>query len=456
MHLRRKTRLSVEQLEDRNCPSLTIAFMSGNLTVGGAPTHGDLTVTETAANNFQVKDGTFNYGTYKVTGNITLNLTSHQGHPINIDLGGFSAPNNITINLGLGDNTSNVANGIGVFSSVPGGRINGSLTVQGGSGEETFLPGFKVNGIIPTPLSLAVGADLVFTAKANLAPGNINVMDTGVLFATPPTVTVAGNVRTSAVDGLGLASGTTVGRSVIAFTGGEKALFVELQAKVNQDVTLNYGDSTQGSTVQLDPTAKIGGNLFAGLGNGPNSFSSAPGSVLGNATVLGGAGMGTFTFGGAVNGWLTANLGDGANTLSFQASGSVGGNLTVTNGNSNDSITLDGSVAGNTNVSLGNGDNTVTIGSAPEGTLFWTSGNGNDSVTFGDTTNAPSIWNVQMRFGTGNDTLTLAGKGTVATPNGLTGFIDMGGPPAGNSFDPTGSLVTGTWIIVSPFSLQNV
>jgi hypothetical protein len=106
--------------------------------------------------------------------------------------------------------------------------------------------------------------------------------------------------------------------------------------------------------------------------------------------------------------------------------------------------------------SLGSGNDTVTIGNAPGGTLYWTSGNGNDSVTLGDgTTAAGEFWNVHMQFGTGSDTLALSGPGTLASEF-LTGFIDMGGPPAGNSFDPTGQLALGNWVIVSPFTLQNV
>src|SRR5207245_8133889 len=126
------------------------------------------------------------------------------------------------------------------------------------------------------------------------------------------------------------------------------------------------------------------------------------------------------------------------------------------NGN-NDYTAFNGTVGGSLRFNFGNGDNTVTIDHAPAGVLYWTSGNGNDSVMLGGATNAPGeTWNVNMRFGTGSDTLTLAGNGTVANPEKMTGFIDMGGPPAGNSFDPTNSLGAGTWVIVSPFTLQNV
>jgi hypothetical protein len=87
--------------------------------------------------------------------------------------------------------------------------------------------------------------------------------------------------------------------------------------------------------------------------------------------------------------------------------------------------------------------------------LFWQSGSGNDSVTLGATGTNGQSWNVQMTFGTGNDTLTLAG-GTAVQPNSLSGIIGMAGPPGGNSFAPTGSLAAGTWIIVPPFTIKNV
>ena len=78
-------------------------------------------------------------------------------------------------------------------------------------------------------------------------------------------------------------------------------------------------------------------------------------------------------------------------------------------------------------------------------------------MTFGDATNqGPERWNVHMQFGTGSDTLTLAGNGTVASPEQLTGVVNMGGPSGGNAFDPTGSLAAGTWITVAPFTRQNV
>ncbi len=97
------------------------------------------------------------------------------------------------------------------------------------------------------------------------------------------------------------------------------------------------------------------------------------------------------------------------------------------------------------------------VGNAPGGQLTWNSGNGQDSLTLGDATNqGGELWNVHMQFGSGSDTFVLAGNGTVATPERLAGFVDMGGPRGANAFDPTGSLAAGTWLTVSPFTLKHV
>lgn len=147
-----------------------------------------------------------------------------------------------------------------------------------------------------------------------------------------------------------------------------------------------------------------------------------------------------------------------ANYLMF--SGTVNGNMQVTAGNGDNDLDgllgqgFTGTVTGNVSFYLGNGNDTVTITNAPLGKLTWISGNGSDSVQLGEaaTPTAPGqVWNVYVRFGTGSDTLTLGGDPVLSNPEYITGFVDMGGPPGGNTF------TQGTnWIVLSPFTLQNV
>jgi hypothetical protein len=455
MKSRPRSRLWLEQLENRLVPSLTVQSFGGSLFVSGLPT-GNVLLTETAPNAFQVMDGTQNLGTFAHISNVNLNLINHQNKSVNINLNGNTLTGNLFINEGLGDTTSNAANGTGIF----GGRIGGSLTVVGGAGEEEVVPGLQVTSAPPfaVAIGLSVGGDIIFNARSNLAPFAFNVLDTGILFgAGAPTVTVGGSIQATFVDAVAVGQNTTVGKNLTATAApAEGNGFLGVAGTVRGSVQATFGNGPAGNTLDLLPTGVIGGSLQASLGDGPAIVLLEAGSTVGtNASISSGAGNDSFSVADQINGNASFNGGDGNDSITLSAA-TVFGNLSVTEGGGNDSVTIDGTFNGNMNVTLGNGNDTVTIGSNPGGTLFWNSGNGNDSVTFGDATNVPGTWNVNMRFGTGNDTLTLAGTGTVATPNALTGFIDFGGPPGGNSFDPTGSLAAGTWVTVQPFTIQNV
>lgn len=484
---KRPVRLWLEALEDRWCPSLTVQNASGYLIISGTPVGtnaaGGLLIQGTAArtNFFTIKDGSTYLGTYQVTNNLYLNLNNHQSEGINIDLNSNTIPGNLFINLGTGNNTGNVQFSVAVYNSTGGattGRIGGNLQVVNGSGSETVIPGFQNNfSNAPPAFGLRVGGDLTFNAKVGgPTPSNFDVLDTGagsaVAGTTPPTVVVGGNVNTTAVDAVGLGPTTTVGKSVSIAAAGERPLFVQDFATVQGNVGITgsqtrapnpvIGPSQLGNFIEVGGfptgTAFVGGSLQMSAGPGDAFFLIDAGTTVNGTTgITSSSGSDTVSIGGGnFNSNLTLNMGDGNDSINLAAGTSVLGSMSLNAGNGNNFVTDDATVGSTLTFNFGNGDDTVTIGSAPGGMLNWTSGSGNDSVTFGDATNTPSTWNVNMRFGTGNDTLTLAGNGTVATPNFLTGFIDMGGPPGGNSFDPTGSLLAGTWVIVQPFTLQNV
>src|SRR5579859_533186 len=99
----RRTRLWLEELETRWCPSLTVQNVPGNLIISGTPVGANagngLFIQGTAAhtNNFTVMDGTHFLGTYAVGGNVILNLNNHQGERINFDLNGNTLGGSLTI-----------------------------------------------------------------------------------------------------------------------------------------------------------------------------------------------------------------------------------------------------------------------------------------------------------------------------------------------------------------------
>jgi len=445
-----RPRLHLEHLETRLCPALTMRLMSGTLFITGSPV-GDLAVTEKAANAFQVTDGGKSLGTYSSVSNINLNLSSHTDKKIDFDFGGLRLGGNLYINEGLGFQASPGTTGTGLRN----GSIGGSVTVVGGSGDESLNLG--LDSAAANPAALTVGGDVTFSPHVNSNVGGFrNIFLAGQFAATPP-VTIGGSVSLNNVGNILLGVSATVGRnlSVSAGVGQPETFFDVGTVKGNLSVS-SVGTAANvalGFGALLPATVQ--GSVSVNLGSGNDSFSFAAGSTIGaSANIATGGGDDSVNLDGAVGGDLTVNAGDGTDTITSAAvTGTVAGNMSVTAGSGNDSVTLDGSVSGNLNITLGNGDDTVTIGNAPGGVLHWTSGNGNDSVTLGDgTTMAGEVWNVHMQFGTGNDTLALAGPATQT----LTGFIDMGGPPGGNSFDPTGQTGAGTWVIVSPFTLQNV
>jgi hypothetical protein len=449
----RRTQLLVEALEDRFCPSLTLTLASGTLFISGSPTGSPLLLNETAANSFKVMDGTMNLGTYSGVSNINMNLSSHTNKAITFDFGGNRLGGNLFINEGLGVHAAPGTTGTGLLN----GSIGGSVTVVGGSGDEELRLG--TNGQGSADAALAVGGNVTFSPHTNaIVGGKLNTFDTEG--GTGPTVTVGGSVSLNNVGNVALGTGTTVGQDVSISAGSGQPENVIDVATINRNLSI----SSIGTTANINLgfmglPATIKGSLSANLNtSGNDTFSfTATSTIGGNANISTGAGNDSIVLNGPISGSASVNGGEGNDTITSATTGTVAGNLSLTEGNGNSSVSLDGSVTGNESFTLGSGNDTVTIGNAPNGLLSWNSGNGADSVTFGDSSNAAGeTWNVNMRFGTGNDTLTLAGNGTVGSPEALTGFIDMGGPPGGNQFDPTGSTAAGTWVIVSPFTLQNV
>jgi hypothetical protein len=281
-----------------------------------------------------------------------------------------------------------------------------------------------------------------------------------------PGSSVGGDVTTTQIDNVavgqpGLALATVGGNVNVNDSGANAALIVNVFGNVGKSVSVT-GTAFDDNFVLQQASAGVGGNITGGLSvdlggsvTFGNSFLLDAGTTVGaNATLTSGAsatGAGSaFTVNGTVNGSLTANLGAGNDSFAFNVGASVGGGLSVTGGNGANTVTADGTVGGNLSFNFGNGNDSVTVGPAPGGQLLWTSGNGNDSVTLGDANAlANSTWNVHMTFGTGNDTLTLSDAAPAT--QFITGFVDLGGPPGGNTFSQGLN-----WTTVPPFTLQNV
>jgi hypothetical protein len=435
MRSARRTRLWVEQLEDRRCPSLTVSLVSGSLYVSGVPT-GTLTIQETGTNVFRVMDGTVFLGAYTAS-NLNVRLTSRPAD-VNILLNATGLGGNLSLDLGTGDT-------VGGPSSihVGGGRIGGSLTGLRGGGNETYDLGFDATG---GTSPLTVGGSVSVTAVTSRGSGGSQPRDT--LFLNTGS-SIGLDLTTTFVDSVFLAPGTSVGRNVSVNNSLEHTMpDTFLEGNIGQDVTIT-GPAT-GISVDLGSlgAAVIGRNLSINAPAGNSSVTLAAGSLVGGtAGITTGGGNDSIDLGGQVNGNATVSTGDGTDTVSLDAGAAVFGSLRINGGNGDNTLTVDGSVGGDLVFNLGNGNNTATVSQAPGGVLRWTSGNGNDSLTLTDTNSpAGTTWTVNVVFGSGDDTFALTGT----TSQFLTGSVDGGGHILGNVFSPGAN-----WTLQSTFMLSN-
>jgi hypothetical protein len=423
----------LETLEDRRCPTVNFTLASGNLFIMGAP-NGVLSITEMGTRLFRVKEGATTIATFPVPGSIFVTL-ARRTDAIDVALNPSGLGGNLLMNLGAGDTLP--PNSI---INIHGGRIFGSLTIVKGSGGETFSLGLLPGNLVHDPLS--VGGDVNVVASLSSGVGGGQPRDTLILDAGS---SINGNLQTTNVDSVLLASvpalpAATVSGNLTVNNNLEKTTpDVTVLGQVGKNVTVT-GPAT-GSSFALIPgvpgAGLIGGNLSVNSLGGTTLVQLAPGSeVQGNAGIQTGTGADLVQLGGLIDGDAQIGTDGGNDNVSLVSGAAVSGNLRVIGGNGNNTLALSGTVSGNLFVQQGNGNVTATVGVAPSGVLGWVSGNGNDLLTLGSAAApAGSDWNSSIRFGNGDDTLTLSA--TAPANQFLRGLIDGGGRLLGNTFNPT-------------------
>lgn len=482
MQAKRRARLLMEQLERRDCPSLSFSYSLGSLTISGSPrfagTGGtaaqqQLSIVRTAGTIYTITDtnGT-NSGSlsFSITRNLQLNMTSYQNANITINLNNNAATNplggNITLNLGRGN--TNPADSVtieGGATTGQAGKINGSVTIQGGSGEETI----NIGGTDPAnPTLLTVGGSVSFSNsfQTGFLGNTFNVND-GTRVGVDVLATQASTV---AVGSLAPTNGTTIGRNLtINDSNASAGAFVDIAASILGNVSLtgtNVGDFfTISSTA-----AVIGGSVSATFGGGSNNVSVDTGAtILGSFTINAGAGSNavnisapaaaTNTIGGSVS----ITLGGGNNTVATESivGGSpsrIGGNMTVNVGGGSNAISLVGTIAGSATVTTGAGSNTISTTDTPNnlaGTisnnLTLNLGNGTNVVTLGTSALPGSIGgSLTVNGGTGTETLSIAapinGSAFFNMNNG-TNSVTVTGTVNGSTFNYTGGTVSDSLVI---------
>ncbi len=474
--------LSLEALEDRACPSLTVSLTSSYLRISGTPTSttDPLSITQVGgANNnlFQVKDGTHNLGTYRVSGSLYVNLTSRP-NDVDVVLNGGFVPGNVQMQLGNGyvgsdpfDAAVNVASD--TTGGTAGGTIRGSLIITGGNGQEFLDVGgyqdeLAATPVPRTPAPITIRGNLTASTKAGAAGFLGDQLQLGA------GTRVGGNVQATQVDSVtvgepGNPAAATVGGALWdTNTGSSPGTSLDIFGTVSGSVTMNTSAAvSNGNEFTLESsTGSIGKILSVSLGStgsGANFFSLGAGTTVGGSATLTNNGAtssplaGMFDIEGQINSSLTLNLGSGDNSVTSDT-GAATGDLAINGGDGNDSIGgfsvpgFSASVGGNLTVHLGSGSNVADVATAPTGTFNWTSGNGPSSLTL-DPDNAfggpapTQSWNVNFHFGNDDDSLTLA---DATSPQTISGLIDLGGRTTGNSFSQGVN-----WFPTATFEVEN-
>jgi len=444
MRVLRRPMLRLERLEARDCPTVSISLIAGNLTISGRPT-GDLLLKAINNNQIQVQDGTKLLGTYNVPGNVTVQLSSRPG-AVNFDVNGKTVNGNVLFNLGNGytgtginpeDRSVNIYDGT-VTTALGNGTIRGNVTIQAGDGRELVGVGY-IHKTVAVDQPLTIRGNLTVVGRASL-PSDEN-------FQLGEGSEVRGSVSVTHYDNVSLGSQintitsiTTVRGDVTITTAGVGGgLFANLYGVFQQNVTVNgaASSSTSNSFTLAPPentvNSVISGNLnvtFASALNGNlfnilGSAGTAVSQIFGTTTLTsnnGALGGDDALLNGQFAKLVTVNLGDGDNKLTVAPAAQFNGDFVYTaaptTGNGDNDLEFKGLYLGKLIINLGNGDNTVDINAQVNNTIELKAGNGNNTVTLDSTNN---IFNIDFLFGNGVDKVTLT------TGDTITGKIDFGG-----------------------------
>ncbi|MBX7105152.1 MAG: hypothetical protein K1X57_13810 [Gemmataceae bacterium] len=462
--LRNRRALNLERLDDRIVPAIAVRLnTAGVLTVSGNPVN-TLTITQTANNVLNVKDGSVNYGTYSAPGGFNATLTRfNQG--VLFDTGNFTYTGNVTLDLGLGSLNPGLRE-VSIFDGSLGGplgTIAANVTVRNGNGSEYISIGrpqiatgtvdipVQVNGNVQVTTRSSAGPDTFELVPGAIVQSNIYLTNVDIVtigFFDPPPATpslafVGGNIIASNPAPAGAFTfdtyATIGGNVVVTSTAGSFA---------NALVTINDGTT-------------IGGNLTASLANGTDILtlgSSQPGVpapvISGDVNFVTGVGndfvfmIDDFSDGdnAQILGNFSATLGQGDNQIFFDQAALVTGNVAISAGNGVNaakgalSTYFAGTVIGNLNITFGNGNNNIDFGGQVFGnSVLFQTGGGNDVVTIEASAFAPAA-KLSIYTGAGNDTV------NINSVNFLVGYID-GGFGAADDFNTT-VVIPITWTLV--------
>src|SRR5262245_19400511 len=420
------TRPSLEALEDRLTPTLSVLSLGSTLSITGTPTAGPaqpMLVQGVGGDNFQVLDGTADLGTFHAARDLRLDLSSvADGTRVQVDLAGDSLPGSLAVNVGSGNPV------VEVLSSTGTGTVGGDVLFNGGSGTEDFLLGSRRGG------ALQVGGNV----RAASVPVTVPIEDYFVIF---PRVEVHGNVSTTRLTYTEILSATVDGNVSAQAIDTPGGIGLEVDGTVHGNVTATGGATAPGF-FSFANVGNVDGNVTLDLTDGfvvVNAF----GSIGGNLRVSAADGVSTAAFlEGTVGGSAFLDLGGSAGTFSnVELTGTVAGSMSVSSRSGSVDVAIGinieegtgfaGVIGGGLNVHLGGGANGLTIdgadGSSVGGTVVYVGGTGADAVAI----SGQNSFRLIVHAGGGNDTVSFAPDARVAFA-----LIDFGPGPGTKTWVP--------------------
>jgi hypothetical protein len=381
---------------------------SGNLTVTD-DTAANLTITQTGANSFTVFDGAtpVSGGTFTgVTGTITV-TTSSSDDTVTIDLGNFTAPSSISVNLGDGANSLTVKNGtITGYLFVQGGggndtvtttnlTVNGNTTVYAGAGDNNVT---MTSGTMKGYLTIVTGSGIDTVVLGDGATAL--TVQKSVIFSDGGSpddsldlkafVTIVGTLYTYAVNTVTMEQGSEIQSSIVYWGGYNVANNLWVGGVVDNYVY--YYGSSGVDELDVIVTATIGRSVYAYMGAG-DDIVDVDGTISASLYVDGGDGNDTVTLGATslIVASSAIYLDAGNDTLNVYGSigltGSTASRLTVDAGSGNDTVALrsGSAVNGLAQINMGAGDDQFAVDDAATfAALFVNGGSGSDSF-YGNT-----------------------------------------------------------------------
>jgi len=433
MRKRLSTRPTLEVLEDRWVPA-TYSFYNGTLSITGQTN--SLAITQSAANKFQIKDGTGATVTYSGVSNI-LATTPNGNDTVTVDLGGLTYTGALTIKTGNGNSTVNLG-------AASGGAILGNVLVSSGFGTE------MLNVDTAGTATMTLGGNLQVVDQNSLSTVNF-----GTAAVTTPSgipLTIKGSVSLTGVDNVFFNSNQN-DQFLGTFTATTASSAVPITFEQvapgpigGPPFTTGLGALTFGKAVQVTG------------GNGPSTVLFGAATFNGNLTVTTGSNGFTDPFAGVLRVSLTAfALSDYGNGLGTVFTTTVNGNVTFNNGSGAVLASYQATVInGNLNLNLGTSNTRLQLDQINSPTQL---GVINGNLTVNDTgfvnTQVSGFLGIQDIIN-GNVTFNLGNGGTLANPNLIvfdqdsSGFGSVSGVITVNAGNGVNQLLFDTPFAASP------